>query len=174
MKISIATRATFILVGEVEGLIHQTCSKERKQKNYRPRSTKWNWTGKKIKRTQRFTAPEKQVLKTVRCMSMRLANVVKVPADTSCTLEIHDSGTWQHILWMYTFVYFWILLVFVRFLDIWLHDNSPRTEFCMMKLIVVSHCLAPHMSNRWIPMFDIVWSCLSMFTNRRVSTLDRR
>lgn len=75
-------------------------------------------------------------------------------ADTSCTLEIYDSGTWQHILWMYTFVYFWILLVFVRFLDIWVHDNSPRTEYCMMKLIVVSHCLAPHMSNRWIPMFD--------------------
>ena len=82
-----------ILLGEAEGLLHRNCSEERKQKNYRPRSTKWNWTGKKIKRTQRFTAPEKQVLKTVRCLSMRLANVVKVPADTSCTLEIRDSGT---------------------------------------------------------------------------------
>ncbi len=51
---------------------------------------------KKDQEDQTFYGPEKQVL-TVRCLSMRLANVVKVLADTSCALEIHGAGTWQHI-----------------------------------------------------------------------------
>ena len=65
-------------------------------------------------------------------------------------IRVHDS-TFCECFLLYMFGYFWYSYVF------WISEFMtihPELNIAWWSWLSSSHCLAPHMSNRWIPMFD--------------------